>query len=142
MGYLILAIFTSLLLLASGSLQRDNATSEAAYTQGTINQQATGTMRYLNSLVDYLYQHPISDGSVPDAQLGFTPPGVKNIIQSGRLWVYQPNQHGLLRALATASSQSAFIGTVKSRRLVDLSGLDMQVSVPSQIPDGYIVYLN
>lgn len=142
MGYLILALFTSILLLASGSLQRDNTSSAETYTQGTVNQQATDTMRYLNSLVDYLYKHPISDGSVPDAQLGFVPSGVKNIIQSGRLWVYQPGQHGLLRALATASSQSAFIGTVKSRRLVDLSGLDMQVSVPSQIPDGYIVYLN
>lgn len=142
MGYLILALFTSILLLASGSLQRDNTSSAETYTQGTVNQQATDTMRYLNSLVDYLYKHPISDGSVPDAQLGFVPSGVKNIIQSGRLWVYQPGQHRLLRALATASSQSAFIGTVKSRRLVDLSGLDMQVAVPSQIPDGYIVYLN
>lgn len=142
MGYLLMAIFSSFLLLASGSLQRDNTTSSEEYAQGTISQQATDTMRYLNSLVDYLYLHPISDGSVPDTQLGFAPSGVKNVVQGGRLWVYQPNQHGLLRALAIASSQSAFLGTVKSRRLVDLGGLDMQVSVPAQIPDGYIVYLN
>ena len=46
MGYLILALFTSILLLASGSLQRDNTSSAETYTQGTVNQQATDTMRY------------------------------------------------------------------------------------------------
>lgn len=43
MGYLILALFTSILLLASGSLQRDNTSSAETYTQGTVNQQATDT---------------------------------------------------------------------------------------------------
>ena len=51
MGYLILALFTSILLLASGSLQRDNTSSAETYTQGTVNQQATDTMRYLTPLL-------------------------------------------------------------------------------------------
>ncbi|MDH1321569.1 type IV pilus biogenesis protein PilM [Enterobacter bugandensis] len=44
--------------------------------------------------------------------------------------------------LATVTRNSALLGHVKNRRLIDNQGNDMQVTVPDAIPDTYLVYLN
>lgn len=143
MGYLVIAFFSVFFMLAGGALQRDNLSSAHDDNLYSMKQQAGDTLRYLGALTDHLYSRPQTSGSVAGAVNGVSPPsGVSNLISGGRLWVYQPAQAGLLPALATASGQSALIGTVKSRRLVGLNGSDMQVTVPGTIPDGYIVYLH
>ncbi|WP_435956106.1 type IV pilus biogenesis protein PilM [Dryocola sp. BD626] len=143
MSYLILSFFSVFLLFSSGVLQQDNATDTGRYQTGTQQQQAAATLRYMNALNSYLYAHPIADGTFSDSLLESAPPsGVRHVIRQGRVFVYQPSEAGLKDALVTLSRHSALLGSVKARRLIDLSGTDMQIPVPDVIPDGYLVYLN
>lgn len=143
MSYLILAFFSAFLLFSAGALQRDNLTDAQTQQAGVMQYQAASTLRYMNALNSYLYYHPVADGTISDSLLESAPPaGVRHLIRQGRVFVYQPARTGLLDALATHSRQSALLGTVKARRLLDLRGTDMQITVPDTIPDGYLVYLN
>lgn len=109
----------------------------------SAQQQAIQTVAYINSINDYLYSHPMTDGVVSDDQLPVkAPAGAKNLIQASRVYVYQPNAKGLLWQLENASDVSALIGKVASGRLLDATGTDMGVSVPSSIPDGDLAWLN
>lgn len=58
------------------------------------------------------------------------------------LYVWQPDTPGLMSALLAQSRHSALVGRVVSRRLIDSAGNDMQVTVPANIADGSLVYLN
>lgn len=141
MHWLLAVFFTTLVSIISIS-ERASITS-TTIAQTTANQQATQTVAYINSVNDYLYQHPQSEGVVSDDQLFVkAPPGAKNVIQDSRVYVYQPDKIGLLWELTHASSTSALIGRVEAGHLIDVSGTNMGVSVPGVIPDGYIVYLN
>ncbi len=143
MGYLLLAFFSVYLLFSTGVMQRDNATASLHHQAGSQLQQALGTLRYMNALVDYLYNHPMDNGTLSNSLLeAEPPPGVQHRIHNSRIYVYQPVQQGLISAMADKSRRSALLGTVKSRRLVDLRGTDMQVVVPDVIPDGYLVFLH
>lgn len=143
MGYLLLAFFSVYLLFSAGVMQRDNATASVKHQADSQKQQALGTLRYMNALVDYLYSHPVDNGTLSHSLLeSEPPPGVQHRIHNGRIYVYQPIQQGLISAMADKSRRSALLGTVKSRRLLDLRGTDMQVTVPEVIPDGYLVYLH
>ncbi|EAA5258726.1 hypothetical protein DP804_19890 [Salmonella enterica subsp. enterica] len=109
----------------------------------SAQQRASQTIVYLNAINDYLYDHPQTSGTVDDSLLGVTPPaGCKNLIQSGRLYVYQPDTRGLMYQLKRASDDSALLGRVVSGRIQDNLGVDMGVSVPSSIANGDVVYLN
>ncbi|MFP2517052.1 type IV pilus biogenesis protein PilM [Buttiauxella agrestis] len=142
MSYLILSFFSVFLLFSSGVLQHDNATDAGQYQTDT-QQQAAATLRYMNAINSYLYAHPMADGTFSDSLLEAAPPsGVRHVIRQGRVFVYQPSQPGLKDALVTVSRHSALLGSVKSRRLIDLSGTDMQITLPDLIPEGYLVYLN
>lgn len=143
MGYLLLAFFSTFLMYSTGILQRDNTVSSLQYRDNAQQQQAAGTVRYLNALIDYLYVNPVVSGSVNDSLLeSEPPPGVKHRIENSRLYVYQPAQRGLVGAMRDISGNSALIGIVKNRQLIDLRGLSMQVHVPDIIPDTYLVYIH
>lgn len=140
--YLLLAVFMTILVSVISVSNRSNITS-TDIAQTAANQQATQTVAYINSLNDYLYQHPQSEGVVSDDLLFIKAPfGAKNVIQDSRVYVYQPDKKGLLWELEHASSTSVLIGKVKTGHLLDALGTDMGVSVPSVIPDGNVVYLN
>lgn len=47
-----------------------------------------------------------------------------------------------MSALLTQTRQSALVGRVASRRLLDSTGTDMQIAVPAAIPDGSVVWVN
>lgn len=143
MGYIIMACFSVYLLFASGVMQRDIATAAITAESSTQQQQAAEIILYLNAINDWLYDHPQSDGIVSNTVLDTQPPrGTTNILSQGRLYVYQPEKKGLAAALMDQSNQSALIGRVTNRRLTDMQGKDMQVTVPDVIPNGYLVYLN
>ncbi|TGC21110.1 type IV pilus biogenesis protein PilM [Escherichia sp. E1130] len=69
-------------------------------------------------------------------------PNLNNILQANRVYVWQPDTPGLMSALLAQSRHSALVGRVVSRRLIDSAGNDMQVTVPANIADGSLVYLN
>lgn len=143
MGYIIMACFSVYLLFASGIIQRDNATAAIAAESRVQQQQAAETILYLNAINDWLYDHPQSDGTVSNSALDTQPPpGTANVLSQARVYVYQPEKKGLAAALMDQSNQSALIGQVTNRRLTDMQGKDMQVTVPDAIPNGSLVYLN
>ncbi|MNY34947.1 PilM [compost metagenome] len=107
--------------------------------------QATQMVRYMNRINDWRYQNPSVDNvSVTDAQLaGWSPvTGLSNLISGGRTWVWRTSQPGLMAALLVQTRQSALVGQVTSRRLLDSSGADMQFTVPAAIPNGCVVWVN
>ncbi|WP_426786163.1 type IV pilus biogenesis protein PilM (plasmid) [Rahnella variigena] len=142
LGYWLLSMFLALFLFTSDMTHRDaNQASENAVSENL--QRARQTVQYINTINDYLYDHPQTSGVPSDSVLGFTSvPSLTHIIQSNRVFVYQPDRLGLMGALATVTRNSALLGHVKNRRLIDNQGNDMQVTVPDVIPDTYLVYLN
>ncbi len=142
LGYWLLSMFLALFLFTSDMTHRDaNQASENAVSENL--QRARQTVQYINTINDYLYDHPQTSGVLSDSVLGFTSvPSLTHIIQSNRVFVYQPDRLGLMGALATVTRNSALLGHVKNRRLIDNQGNDMQVTVPDVIPDTYLVYLN
>lgn len=117
-------------------------TAETERTAST-QQRAIQTVTFMNAMNDYLYDHPLRDGSIPQDKLPVRPPeNARHIVRQGRAYIWQPFQPGLLYELALASDISALVGKVDNGQLHDVIGADMQVDVPSDIPDGTIVYMN
>lgn len=138
----IIAVFM-MIFMADVSVMQTHDISARNLVQVSAQQQAVQTVAYINSINDYLYSHPMTDGVVSDDDLPVkAPPGAKNLIQTSRVYVYQPDQKGLLWQLESASDTSALVGRVSAGRLQDATGTDMGVSVPASVPDGDVTYLN
>lgn len=112
--------------------------------ESTLNQRATQTVSYINEINDWRYLNPSQrDGTIPDSALGWSSiPDLHNVLQAGRVYVWQPDTPGLMSALLAQTRQTALVGRVVARRLTDSAGNDMQVAVPADIADGSLVYLN
>lgn len=143
MIYWILTAFLGFLVFAEAPLHHPAKKAEQV-TVSDNRLQAIQTVRYMNVLNDWRYDHPGQpDGVIADTTLGWTTvPGLHNLIAGGRTWVWQPDTPGLMDALLQQTRQSALSGRVNNRRMTDAQGNDMQVSVPSTIPDGSLVWLN
>jgi hypothetical protein len=118
--------------------------SDTQIQDNSVSQRATLTVRYINDINDWRYKNSTQkDGVIPDSTLGWKSiAGLHHILQSDRIYVYQPNQNGLMAALLAESRQSSLIGKVTGHRLIDVNGNDMQVTIPPEIGDGNLVYLN
>lgn len=110
----------------------------------TLSQRAIQTVRYINDINDWRYNNPSQkDGVIPDSAFAWSSiPGLHNVLQTDRVYVYQSYQPGLMSALLAQSRHSALVGKVVARRMIDSFGNDMQIDVPNSIPDGSLVYLN
>ena len=142
-GLLLLSFFLTVWLTSHDIVSHDAVQAGINMTRSEEQTRAIQTVQYINTINDYLYDNPQSDGVIDNGLLGVTPPsGVAHILQSSRVFVYQPDLPGLMTALQLQSVNSALLGRVTSRRLIDNLGNDMQVTVPDVIPDGDLVYLN
>ncbi|XUA21463.1 type IV pilus biogenesis protein PilM (plasmid) [Citrobacter sp. OP27] len=141
MVWLLACVMT--ILMSVVTLSNTHALNTHSAASVSAEQQADQTVAYMSALDDYLYDHPQTDGTVPDSTLPVMPPkNGHHIIQASRVWVWQPDAPGLLWQLEKTSEASALMGKVANGRLIDAIGTDMTVSVPSSIPDGSVVYLN
>lgn len=140
-----------LLVLLAGFLLAGPSADQRAVQQGgqlqdqTLSLRATQMVRYMNRINDWRYQNPgAGDISVSDSQLtGWkNVSGLNNVIAGGRTYVWRAGEPGLMSALLTQTRQSALVGRVSTRRLLDSSGTDMQLTVPAAIPDGSVVWVN
>ncbi|MDK9605855.1 type IV pilus biogenesis protein PilM [Lelliottia wanjuensis] len=138
--YWLLILFAGLFI--GGSSPEQRAVEQAGVLQDqTQTLQATQMVRYMNRINDWRYQNPSVDNvSVTDAWSPVT--GLSNLISGGRTWVWRTSQPGLMAALLVQTRQSALVGQVTSRRLLDSSGADMQFTVPAAIPNGSVVWVN
>jgi hypothetical protein len=148
MGYLLLSIFLVIFSMADYFDIRKVSIQETAEINTITNQRAIETVNYINAINDYLYDHPdvlVAPGSLvlSDSQIGISVSSeIKHVIEGKRVFVWQNAEKGLMNALKVQTFSSALLGVVKGRRLIDNGNVDMGVSVPSQIPEGAIVYLN
>lgn len=142
--YWLFVLFAGFFLAGPSSEQR--AVREAGSLQDQSQTlQATQMVRYMNRINDWRYLNPgAGDQSVSDGQLSGWKhvDGLNNVIAGGRTYVWRAAQPGLMTALMTQTRHSALAGRVVSRRLVDYSGADMQLTVPAVIPDGSVVWVN
>ncbi|HIF4822171.1 TPA: type IV pilus biogenesis protein PilM [Serratia marcescens] len=141
MFYWILSVFLGFLVWVNIS-PHDQAGTQLQ--DSTLSQRAIQTIRYINDINDWRYNNPaLKDGVIPDSAFGWSSVGgLRNVLQADRVYVYQPDQPGLMAALLAQSRHSALVGKVVGRRLIDSVGNDMQVNVPASITDGSLVYLN
>jgi hypothetical protein len=141
MIYWALSAFLGLLVWANVSPHDQTG---AQLQESELSQRASQTVSYINEINDWRYNNPSQkDGVIADSTLGWSAiPNLHNVLQSDRVYVWQPDRPGLMNALLTQSRNSALIGKVVARRLIDSSGNDMQVTVPGSIADGSLVYLN
>ncbi|MFN3071446.1 type IV pilus biogenesis protein PilM [Serratia sp. J2] len=141
MTYWLLSVFLGLLVWVN--IPPHDQTG-AQLQDSTLSQRAIQTVRYINDINDWRYNNPSQkDGVIPDSAFGWSSlPELHNVLQADRVYVYQPDQPGLMAALLAQSRHSALVGKVVGRRLIDSFGNDMQVNVPNSIADGSLVYLN
>lgn len=148
MGYLLLGCFLAIFLFAD-AVQEQQQVNQQTYERETVTTgRAIEAVQYINAINDYLYDHPgqriqAGEHSVPDVQLGMTVNAeLRHVIAGERVYVWLPGEPGLMGALKRQTLSSALLGTVDNRRLIDGSGQDMGIVVPTRIPNGSIVYLN
>ena len=148
MGYLLLSLFLVLYSLIGYIDNRQTFEQETTQAETVTQQRAIDTVRLINAINDYLYDHPdVINGDNPivlsPGQVGVSvDPAINNVIFRKRVYVWQVPEKGLMNALKTQTLSSALLGEVKHRRLIDNGNVDMGVDVPAQIPEGAIVYLN
>jgi hypothetical protein len=141
MVYWLLSVFIGFLVWSNISPHDQTGTQ---LQDSSLSQRAIQTVRYINDINDWRYNNPSQkDGVIPDSAFGWSSlPALHNVLQADRVYVYQPDQPGLMSALLAQSWHSALVGKVVARRLLDSFGNDMQVIVPDSITDGSLVYLN
>lgn len=148
MGYLLLSLFLVLYSLVGYIDNKQTFEQETTQADTVTQQRAIDTVRLINAINDYLYDHPdVINGENPivlsPGQVGVSvDPAINNVIFRKRVYVWQVPEKGLMNALKTQTLSSALLGEVKHRRLIDNGNVDMGVDVPAQIPEGAIVYLN
>lgn len=126
----------------------DKFEQENRQIETITTQRAIDTVRLINAINDYVYDHPdVIDGDnpivLPHSQVGISvDPAINNVIFRKRVYIWQMPEKGLMKALKVQTLASALLGEVKNRRLIDNGNVDMGVEVPTQIPEGAIVYLN
>ena len=143
MGWLILSFFLVIFSFASFLGSQQESDIVGSEFSSVANQRANETVIYINAINDYLYSNPIQNGVLTNQQIGVSVnPNLKHIISGGRVYVYQEDTTGLINAIKLVTKNSSLLGVVVNRRLIDFGNVDMSVTVPAQIPNGYVVYLN
>lgn len=140
-----LAVILFLFLIASDiDIQQRQKSSSLAQSQ-TANLYASQMLLLADLINEYRHQTGVQDGVVPLDQLGlpFTPDNrIQYQLQQGRLWVWMPEQPGLIDALRSRSRGSALIGTLSGGQLIWLSGMATGLIAPQNVADGNVIYLN
>ncbi|OKP21795.1 type IV pilus biogenesis protein PilM [Serratia fonticola] len=148
MGYLLFSLFLVIFSFVGYIDNRQAFEQENRQIETITTQRAIDTVRLINAINDYVYDHPdVIDGDnpivLPHSQVGISvDSAINNVIFRKRVYVWQMPEKGLMKALKVQTLASALLGEVKNRRLIDNGSVDMGVEVPTQIPEGAIVYLN
>lgn len=140
-----LAVILFLFLIASDiDIQQRQKSSSLAQSQ-TANLYASQMLLLADMVNEYRHQTGVQDGVVPLDQLGlpFSPDSrIQYQLQQGRLWIWMPEQPGLIDALRSRSRGSALIGTLSGGQLIWLSGMATGLIAPQNVADGNVIYLN
>ncbi|MCR3712262.1 MULTISPECIES: type IV pilus biogenesis protein PilM [Citrobacter freundii complex] len=145
MGWVILAIGMIFFLIAGDIDSQRNQNSRTAIQTQSGQFYASQFLTIANRVNDWRYKTGQKDGTIPTDQLGlpFTPDSrIQYRLLQSRLWIWMPEQPGLVDALRAQSRGSALIGTMRSGQLIWLSGLATGLTAPQGVSEGAVVYLN
>lgn len=145
MGWFILAASMVFFLIAGNVDLQQRQTVESAALSKAGQMYASQILMLANHINDYRYRTGQQDGAIPPTLLGlpYTPDSrIQYQLQQGRLWIWMPEQPGLIEALRSQSLGSALIGTLQGGQLYWLSGMATGLTAPQGASDGAVVYLN
>ncbi|WP_405077856.1 type IV pilus biogenesis protein PilM [Pectobacterium versatile] len=148
MGYLVMAFTLVFFLIVGNTENRRAASQHELVNEVSASYVANDMLRIASIVNDLRYDNPMNamnDGAIDIAQLPLVPSPdnrVKAVISNGRLWVWAADFPGLVNALATHSVSSSLVCIVSGGRLKMMDGTDMNLSLPVELTDGNIVYLN
>jgi hypothetical protein len=132
-------------LMASDAQRRNSDVVTQSVTVAAPARLATDMLRTADAVNDWRHGRSVGDGPVSPAATGMMPPPderIQSVIQNGRLWVWVSDTPGVYAALRNQSTSSALALTVSGGRLRMYDGTDMNLSLPSGVTEGSIVYLN
>ncbi|AIR83930.1 type IV pilus biogenesis protein PilM [Pantoea rwandensis] len=139
-------VFCLVIALMAGDAQRHSSEHVRAAVQQTLpDQLAADMLRTADAVNNWRHGRAVADGPVTPAQTGIIPAPdsrIHSVILSNRLWIWVPATDGVFAALRSQSVTSALALTVSGGRLRMADGTDMNLSLPSGITEGSIVYLN
>lgn len=139
-------VFCLVIALMAGDAQRHSSEHVRAAVQQTLpDQLAADMLRTADAVNNWRHGRTAADGAVTPAQTGMMPAPdsrIQSVILSNRLWVWVPATDGVFAALRSQSVTSALALTVSGGRLRMADGTDMNLSLPSGITEGSVVYLN
>ncbi|MFY7114749.1 type IV pilus biogenesis protein PilM [Enterobacter cloacae complex sp. SHL020] len=139
-------VFCLVIALMAGDAQRHSSEHVRAAVQQTLpDQLAADMLRTADAVNNWRHGRTVADGAITPAQTGMMPAPdsrIQSVILNNRLWVWVPATDGVFAALRSQSVTSALALTVSGGRLRMADGTDMNLSLPSGITEGSIVYLN
>lgn len=141
----IIALALFFLFRAEDAQRRSADVVSQSAARAAPDSLASDMLRTADAVNDWRHDRPVGDGPVSPSQTGMVPlPDwrIKSVIQSGRLWVWLADTPGVYAALRSQSASSALVLTVSGGRLRMYDGTDMNLSLPSGVTEGSIVYLN
>ncbi|EKN4036014.1 type IV pilus biogenesis protein PilM [Yersinia enterocolitica] len=145
MGYAI-AVMAMVFVLLVGNVQlRESTGHQSQAINRTADRLAADMLRLASGVNNWHYRSTLDDGNLNTRQFGLVPPPDSRInaaIYRGRLWLWIPEQQGLVASLNHQSVSSALVATVAGGRLRMVDGTDMNISFPAGVAEGNIVYLN
>lgn len=145
MGYAI-AVMAMVFVLMVGNFQwRESAGYQAQAMNRTADRLAADMLRLASGVNDWHYYRTPDEGNLNTRQFGLVPipdSRINAAIRHGRLWLWMPEQQGLVASLNRQSANSALVGIIAGGRLRMADGTDMNLSLPAGVAEGNIVYLN
>ncbi len=145
MGYLIMAFTLVFFLIVGNTENRRAASQHESVNEVSASYVANDMLRIASVVNDLRYDNPMNDGAIDITQLPLVPSPDNRIhamVSNGRVWVWAADFPGLVNALATHSVSSSLVCIVSGGRLKMMDGTDMNLSLPVELTDGNIIYLN
>lgn len=143
-GYVIAAVAMFLMLITNSMTTVDS--SETNTQQSALaSVLASDMLRTASAVNDRRYSHSFQNGELDLSTIGLSPTPdarIRAAIKDGRLWVWSPDQQGLLPAINHLSSGSALVLVVRGGHLLMSDGTDMNLALPASVVEGNVVYLN
>lgn len=144
MWSILFALAMGILFMAISDTSQPSPAGSAS-TQSTQADKLAGDMlRSASAINDWRYAHTLSDGDLTLSQFVVPAPdsAIHATVSGGRLWIWSPAFAGLQASLLRKSSGSALALTVTGGHLLMADGTDMNLSLPSGVTEGNVVYLN
>ncbi len=115
MGWLVMAVGLTILIITGSYQNQKMSETTNAQQYASASVWASQILMIANRINDIRYVSGQQDGVSDKLALPVTPDSrIKHQLQQGRLWVWMPEQPGLVETLRSKSRGSALIGSSKT----------------------------